>query len=419
MKEVHVYDYTLKNSKTKLYGYRFETAKINGKRHWANVRGFTTKEAAKQAGKEALQRYEGCGTLITPSEMSFSDFLDMWFEQHDIKDTTRVHYEKEIRLHIKPALGSYMIKSIRAEQVQGLITKLYHDGYARKTLISIKGILNKVFEYAVDHHYIVSSPAEKVKIPKKVVPKTETRTHKREYVPKDVMNKVLDRFPEGTTQHLGLMLGYRCGLRLGEVYALTWDNIDFANKTLTVDKQVQWMKDPEKPIGADPELRGRQVKDCKSCWYLTEPKYNETRTIDIDNDLLELFRREKERQEYNKNKYGEYYHYYHEEGTQRKIVEGKGNKPLDLVHRQQSGWYINSRVIAYALRVVHYELGYKIFDFHSLRHTHATNIINAGADLKYVQKRLGHKNIETTLNIYYELNPDKAAESKELLNKMF
>lgn len=52
-------------------------------------------------------------------------------------------------------------------------------------------------------------------------------------------NAIIERFPEGHPSHLALMLGYYCGLRLGEVYGLTWDCVDFENKTITINKQMQ------------------------------------------------------------------------------------------------------------------------------------------------------------------------------------
>ncbi len=68
-----------------------------------------------------------------------------------------------------------------------------------------------------------------------------------------------------------MLFAYHCGMRLGEAYAVTWDNVDFEDKTITINKQLQW--DEEQKF-----------------WYLTPPKYNSVRTIGIDQFVLDLLR---------------------------------------------------------------------------------------------------------------------------------
>ena len=74
-------------------------------------------------------------------------------------------------------------------------------------------------------------------------------------------------------------------------------------------------------------------------------------------------------------------------------------EPANLVIRKENGQYSTSDGFKYAARVIQYELGIK-FIFHSLRHTHATTLIESGVSPKSVQERLGHENIETTLQTY-------------------
>ena len=80
--------------------YRFEAAKINGKRKQIGKGGFRTKKEALEAGAEALAEYKKSGKSFKPSEMSFSDLLDEWYENYckvELKDTTLIGYEKNIR----------------------------------------------------------------------------------------------------------------------------------------------------------------------------------------------------------------------------------------------------------------------------------------------------------------------------------
>lgn len=167
-------------------------------------------------------------------------------------------------------------------------------------------------------------------------------------------------------------------MRLGEVFAITWSDIDFTNKTLTINKQVQ-------------------NKD--GYWYFSEPKYDSVRTIKLDKKLLEMLRIEYHQQQEVKNQYKEYFIHLFEDSNRRINQEKNGNE-INLVNIREDGSYVQPRVMMHCSRVIHYELGYMEFDFHSLRHTHATMLLENGANPKDVQHRLGHKNINITLQIY-------------------
>ena len=68
--------------------------------------------------------------------------------------------------------------------------------------------------------------------------------------------------------------------------------------------------------------------------------------------------------------------------------------------------------------IIHRELHFREFDFHSFRHTHATMLAEAGADPKYVQERLGHKGIDVTMQIYQHLTDKMTRRSTDVLNKV-
>ena len=177
--------------------------------------------------------------------------------------------------------------------------------------------------------------------------------------------------------HIPLQLGYRCGMRLGEVFGLTWEDIDFDNKTLNINKQVQM-------------INGH--------WTFTDPKYNSKRCIAIDETLCSLLIKEKNRAEKAKLYYDSYYSYIYVNDECQ--LNSKNGKIVNMIMAREDGTYIQPRTLQNVGRIVHYKLNLPEWDFHSLRHTHTTMLIEAGVDPVTVQKRLGHKNIETTLGIY-------------------
>lgn len=128
----------------KNWEYRFEGAPIDGKRKFYSKGGFKTKKLALEAGAQAYAEYNNSGNHFKPSEISFSDFLDEWFNLYckvNLAATTQANYAKYIRLYIKPALGEYKLRAITASALQKLINDLFNSGMSRNTLTSVKGIL--------------------------------------------------------------------------------------------------------------------------------------------------------------------------------------------------------------------------------------------------------------------------------------
>lgn len=323
--------------------------------------------------------------------------------------------------------------TIKKDVLQDFIVSMYNDGFSRNTLSSVKGILSKCFEYAVDRHYIASNPAMRLKTPKNLPPKNKTRVEPHVYIAADRMNQIMERFPEGTVNHIPLLIGYRCGLRLGEVFGLTWNDIDFDKKTLSVNRQVQWYQDKNRTKEEITKTNGSS-KSGNGFWYFSEPKYQSYRIVDLDDDLTDLLIREKEKHEKAAAYYDKHYtrYYVDEQLTYDGNIPSIPPKPMNtitqnytdceihLVCRREDGTYITPRTMQHTSSVIHKQLDFPEFDFHSLRHTHATMLTEAGVPPVYIQRRLGHKNIDVTMNIYANhLTEEFKRQGTSILNTLF
>ena len=223
------------------------------------------------------------------------------------------------------------------------------------------------------------------------------------------------------------MIGFYTGLRISEAFALTWDNIDFENKTLTVNKQVV-----KRNFGADVrkvvEQKGKREQ--RSSWYFTTPKTSSSiRTIPFGDTLYNALKAEHAAQMQNELKYGEFYTIH----VLKKEVDEKGNDMFRIVPVQkcvesqlqrikliciaENGQYTSTDSFKYCSKIIHKELQLA-FDYHSLRHTHATMLIEAGANVKNVQTRLGHTNIQTTLQTYVHDTEKMSEQSVELFEQI-
>ena len=279
-----------------VYEYAFEIARIDGKRKRKTKSGFRTKREAKEAGKIELSLYEKCGQTTKDTNISVADFFDLWMEKDcglTCKESTLDGYHKKIRLYIKPSIGEYYLKNITKDILQDFIKDMYDKGFSKNTISSIRGIVTKAFRWAEEKHYIVASPATNLIIPRNQQPQKATITRQKPhiYVSEDRIKQIFERFPEKEPAHLPLMIIYHCGLRVGEVFGLTWEDIDFENKLLRVNRQVQWHQG--KRTKKDIKLYNGTSKS-NGYWYFSEPKYNSYRQIDLDDELIALLKREKE-----------------------------------------------------------------------------------------------------------------------------
>lgn len=401
------------------YAYRFETASIGGKRQWISKSGFLSAKEAKTAGLSALNEYNNCGKVVFDSSISFADFLDIWIEQEcktTLKSITVTGYLKKIKNHIKPALGKYALKNIRKIDLQNFLNTMHDNGYSKNSVTETKGILTKCLSYAVDEKYLSVSPAIGVKNPKSEFTKVPTRSAPHSYLSPEKMDMIFRRFPRRSTSHIPLLLGYRCGLRIGETFGLLWDDIDFNAKTLLVKRQIQW-KQNERPKEVIAQENGRKSDD-SGYWYFSNPKYNSFRTIELDDELLDILRQEKEQQEAAKAYFRERYAQYFVDEHRRINTAGNGEQ-ISFVCVRENGMYTTPRTLQHTSSIIHKQLLMPEFDYHSLRHTHTTMLIEHGAPIKYVQARLGHKNIDVTLNIYQHLTESLIAQGSATLNSMF
>lgn len=386
--------------------YSFEGARIAGKRQTISKSGFRTKAEASAAGAKAMAEYNRAGSVFTPSEISVSDYLDLWLEQYcynNCKKSTITNYEKKIRLHLKPAIGHYRLAALSPEILQNLLNEKFNQGYSRNTLASLKGILTGSLSYAVQPlKYIPYSPAEYIKVPsRRAIPAVKTRSAPHAYITPEQMSLIFQRFPEGSSSYLPLLIGYKCGPRIAEAFALEWEDIDFERKQLSIRRQIQW-QDKDTVTGQS------------GYWYFTAPKYDSVRTIELSQDVISALQREKQCQ-FDSQALCEdlYVHQFCDEDG-RLNTEGRGRE-IHLVMVRPGGIYINSRNMQHVSHIARTELGFDKFDYHSLRHTHATMLAEKGASPKYVQYRLGHKNIQVTMQIYQHLTNKMSTENAQLL----
>jgi len=133
---------------------------------------------------------------------------------------------------------------------------------------------------------------------------------------------------------------------------------------------------------------------------------------------MSLLKREKERQEQSKKYYAEHYTVIYINEERQLNTTGDG-KPVNLVNIRENGEFIIPRTMQHTSGIIHYKMNYPDFDFHSLRHTHATLLAESDVPPKYLQKRMGHSNLEVTMKFYLHLTDKMQEKGSDILKNVF
>lgn len=176
-------------------------------------------------------------------------------------------------------------------------------------------------------------------------------------------------------------------------------------------------------------MKEKGKREERSRWYFAETKTRSSvRTVKIGKRLTEELKEYRKIQMENQMKYGEYYTFIYkkeeddEKGNKTyRLIEIENTVPValpqaSLAIRKENGEYSSLDSFKYATRIIHHEMHIE-FNFHSLRHTHATRLIESGVSPKAVQERLGHKKIETTLQTYVHNTEQMEQEAVDVFEK--
>ena len=354
--------------------------------------GRTVKEV-----KEKIQEFESRNMYIKKNDIrkqTFGEYLENWFKNirvYEVESSTYLRNEQTINYHIKDSsLYNAQMVNVDFELCQSLINKL-SEKYSRSTISKVYVILNMCFNHALTKGHIGENPMMKVKMPKesslvkkkkeakwlsssdveKIVLEAE-RVNTREF---RIRGKVGERV-YGVNAYYIILIIYT-GLRIGELMALTWNDIDFKNKTLNVNKS-----------------RAKGMIDGKTTLYIKDPKSESgTRTIPLSDRAI-----------YALNKIKEY------------SSEFNLNSDNDLIVANTNSESNITRTINRMLFRAGCET--EKCGLHALRHTFGSLLLEKGVDLKTISYLLGHSDITVTANIYLHVTREQAVNSIEVLNKV-
>ena len=243
------------------------------------------------------------GLVFKEKEISFSDYLDYWYENYcelNLKYNTRRTYKTIMDKYLKKELGKYRLNAITSVKLNSFIVDLCNRyNYKKSYYSNILKVLKNCFRVATDvYGFIKYNPTITLKLPKI----EDNNAFEKHLYNKQEINRILERFKDDDTFTCAFITSCFTGMRTGEVFALTWDDIDLENKKLTVNKNVL----KKNQAGA---THGRHISGkATTMWFFGTCKTPSSyRTIDIGDTLVNALKEYKAEQEANKKEYGDFY----------------------------------------------------------------------------------------------------------------
>ena len=319
--------------------------------------------------KEEIYKEE----LLLPNEMIMEDFILDFLEKYKINlsITTYKVYVRICKKYIIPLLGDIKLCDIRPIHIQDYVDDLL-DLLSPKTIKLHLNILNLAFKRACRLKLIKENVVQFVEVPK-------SKKFKNEIYNAEDMRLLLEKC-RGTSLELPIVIASGLGLRISEILGLTWNNIDFNDYTITVEKIT--VRDNGKVI-------------------LKEPKTESSvRTITAPKEIITMLKQLKK---------------------DRLSAKLKGEKShRELIFYDKNLEPIAPDVISKKFRYFLETNGLKHIRFHDLRHSHVTMLIDAKVPIKVISERVGHSSVNTTLNIYsHALKEMDQEASDKISNTLF
>lgn len=318
---------------------------------WYTVRG--TKKEAEKFLIEKLNEIEK-GIVVDCKKMTVQEYFCFWYEKccvTKLSITTYESYKRNIDKYIIPYLGSIRLSNLLPLQLQSFYNMLLKT-LSNTTIIYIHRIIHKALNQAVKWDLIVRNVADKVELPKKEKYQAKVLNYKD-------ITKLIEAV-KNTYIYIPVMIAISTGMRRGEILGLTWDNIDLEKKTIDVVQAIY------------PTKNGLEVLPPKTKTSI--------RRITLPPTLVEILKEYK--------------------------IKAKG----DFVCTLDDGKIISPSSLNHKFKQILQDNNLPSIRFHDLRHSHASLLLSQGVQAKFISERLGHSNINITMDLYSHMYEESSRD---------
>jgi len=328
------------------------------------------------------------------AESISSDTVEQWLQKwlaeyvaSNVKTSTRVSYEGIVRNQLIPFIGRIKLNELKKIDIEKMYNELLvngrkdrNGGLNVKTVNNVAVCLHKALQVALELEYINKNPASISKVP--TLKSTNSRKTKIEVLTKQEQRDLMAVCGD-SVYGMATITALYTGVRLGELLAIKWSDIDFGKRTISISKQVNRLHDYSENAPAKTRLGIQNSTKTQSS----------TRVISISDDLLEYLLQYMEYQQEHIKKWSNAY------------------RNLDMVFAREDGHYIDPVTFRSKFIKLLTKAGLKSYKFHALRHTFATRALEAEIPVKVVSKILGHATVQITMDTYQHVLPELQDEA--------
>ncbi|EMF0486456.1 site-specific integrase [Enterococcus hirae] len=350
---------------------------LTGKKRYTTKRGFKTQKEAKIALSRLELELQKTG-MPTSTNTTFKEAAELWLENYKktVKESSYSRTKIIFNKHIYPKFGNIKLSKINTAYCQKVVNDWSEKGTSKQYPLFIN-YMNKVFKYAINIGLTSDNPTLNL-----IIPKPQIKTEKKlKLYTKEQLELFLNEVSQEQNPYfknrdytLFRLLAFS-GCRIGEILALTWDNINFKTHEMAIKKTV-----------------ARSDK-----YYISEtPKTKKSnRIIYLDEKTIKQLKFWKL--------------------EQRKYLFQLGFTKANYLFTNDENSFTINQAVAERYNVYRERAGLPYIGLHGFRHTHASMLYEAGADHKEVQERMGHANIKTTMDTYTHITNSKKEETTQKL----
>lgn len=367
----HVFYYS--NKKGKFWGYRYPFYNSLKNRKEASKRGFDTERAAYKALLKIQYDLETQNTsYFENKDITINEWINIWipYAQDNWSVSTKQNIESAIEFHIKPLIGNQKLSTLnKITYKREFIDHLRQENkYKESTIQTWHKIVMRMVNAAVNNQVLPSNTLTGFKF--------DLGNNIRSFT-KDELHQFIAVLEVKDTRIQTIFLTLlKTGMRKGELMGLRWSDIDLKERYFDINS-----------------TRGDYGEN--------KPKTKTSiRKVYFDESLLVLIKKLKSVE------------------RERLLKRGKILKDEDYFILSSFNLPVQQSKITYMFRLLCEEANVPNITVHGLRHTHATFLIEAGANIKYVSNRLGHKNINITLDVYSDVLKDEEKETADIMGKL-
>lgn len=329
-------------------------------------RTFTTKKACEAWEREVKNQVDKTG-FYSECSKTLSDMIDEWWklDSDALAPNTREYYKSTIRKIKSHKISKMLINQISYADLQKFFNELAKEGNNKGTCINVKKVLSHAFKLAITNQYIQFNPLAYVKNKGKA---TKDCDAKQTITPEEFDSLTSYFLDKGTFSARSIVMllyiGAYTGARITEALAVEWDDVDFTNNTITLDKKLERL---EKVATTRMKTKGSKA------------------TLPLPDPLKQV------------------------------LLEWRNENSHTLICCKEDGSYFSDAYVQRQFKSAGERLGFS-FHFHMLRHGYGSLLVAKGVNIKVVQTLMRHSNITTTMNTYVHSNQEA---QRDAINDVF